>query len=318
MINTTLVKINDILLFLPPHSVPYKILVNFWYNRWEFTKTEHHMEISSLSVPMGISSITALADGNVQRHCSQRRWKFPASLHTKLMEISSVTAQARWKFSASYTANEQKAKIILLFIFVMWASGNLVLETTGSWISSWKPGLERFEDRWAFFKSNAWSGNYNPGQNYVGQDCRMHCLDHRSVFHMETNVLWAKSYLPPSPYAMLFVRKGLPMSRPTLHRGEGGSERILQQFGKKAICPTHFGQDCRLVWCAQFACAVPLWMLKTTLATTIENIKIVYTGATVGSGNWNFRPAFPSTTSPSRAHCSLRRIRTKHRHSPTT
>ena len=29
----------------------------------------------------------------------------------------------------------------------------------------------------------------NPGQNYVGQACRMHCLDHRSVFHMETNVL---------------------------------------------------------------------------------------------------------------------------------
>ena len=27
----------------------------------------------------------------------------------------------------------------------------------------------------------------------------MHCLNHRSVFHMETNVLWAKSYLPPLP-----------------------------------------------------------------------------------------------------------------------
>ena len=74
----------------------------------------------------------------------------------------------------------------------------------------------------------------------------MHCLDHRSVFHMKTYVLWAKSYLPPpppSPHAMLFVRKGLPTSRPTLHRGGGGggSERILQQFGKKALCPTHFG-----------------------------------------------------------------------------
>ena len=39
---------------------------------------------------------------------------------------------------------------------------------------------------------------------------------------------------------------------------------------------------------------------------------------TTGSWNWNFRPAFPSTTSPSQAHCSLRRIRTKHRYSPTT
>ena len=186
MINTTLVKFNDILLFLPPHSVPYKILVNFWYNRWEFTKTEHQMEISSLStptlleisslsVPMDISSITAQADGNVQRHCSQSRWKFPASLHTKPMEpveFSSVTAQAWWKFSASLPQApargilqhhilqmNKKAKIILLFIFAMWASGNLVLETTGSWISSWKPGVERFEDRWAFFNSTPWSDN---------------------------------------------------------------------------------------------------------------------------------------------------------------
>ena len=53
----------------------------------------------------------------------------------------------------------------------------------------------------------------------------MHCLDHRSVFHMETNVLWAKFYLPPSPHGMLFVRKGLPTSRPTLHRGGGRGER---------------------------------------------------------------------------------------------
>ena len=65
---------------------------------------------------------------------------------------------------------------------------------------------------------------YNPGQNYVGQACRMHCLDEWSVFHMETNVLWAKFYLPPSPHAMLFVRKGLPKSRPTLHQG-GRRER---------------------------------------------------------------------------------------------
>ena len=51
----------------------------------------------------------------------------------------------------------------------------------------------------------------------------------------------------PSPHAMWFVRKGLPTSRPTLHRGGRGSERILQQFGKKALCPTHFGQDCMYV-----------------------------------------------------------------------
>ena len=95
------------------------------------------LEISSLSVPMDISSITAQADGNVQRHCSQSRWKFPASLHTKPMEISSVTTQARWKFPASLPQApargilqhhilqmNKKAKIIILFIFAMWASGN--------------------------------------------------------------------------------------------------------------------------------------------------------------------------------------------------
>ena len=59
----------------------------------------------------------------------------------------------------------------------------------------------------------------------------------------------------PSPHAILFVRKGLPMSRPTLHRGgEGGSERILQQFGKKALCPTHFGQDCSCMCWKTIAC----------------------------------------------------------------
>ena len=66
-------------------------------------------------------------------------------------------------------------------------------------------------------------------KNYVGQACRMHCLDHRSVFHMETNILWAKFYLlppppppRPPPCAMLFVGKGLPKSHPTLHRGGVG------------------------------------------------------------------------------------------------
>ena len=38
-------------------------------------------------------------------------------------------------------------------------------------------------------------------------------------------------------HAMLFVRKGLPKSRPTLHPGGRGSERILQQFGKKHFVP---------------------------------------------------------------------------------
>ena len=74
----------------------------------------------------------------------------------------------------------------------------------------------------------------------------MHCLDHRSVFHMETNVLWAKSYFPPLPPCNVVRKERLADESSNIaSRGEGGSERILQQFGKKALCPTHFGQDCR-------------------------------------------------------------------------
>ena len=96
--------------------------------------------------------------------------------------------------------------------------------------------------------------NYNRGQNYVGQACRMHCLDHRSVFHLETNVLWAKSYHPPLPPCNVVHEERLADESSNIVSGaggggggrKGGSERILQQFGKRALCPTHFGQDCRL------------------------------------------------------------------------
>ena len=96
--------------------------------------------------------------------------------------------------------------------------------------------------------------------------CRTHCLDHRSVFHMETDLLWAKFYLPPSPHAMLFIRKGLPKSCPTLHwgggKGGGGRRQILQQFGKKAQCPTHFGQDCKYM--AYIYSTPRLWYMYCT------------------------------------------------------
>ena len=75
----------------------------------------------------------------------------------------------------------------------------------------------------------------------------MHCLDHRSVFHMATNVLWAKSYLPPPP-PMQCCSYGEACRRVVQHcigGGGGGGGGILQQLGKKALCPTHFGQDCR-------------------------------------------------------------------------
>ena len=64
-------------------------------------KTKHQMEISSLSSPtlMEISSLSVPME--IPSVTAQARWKFPASLLTKPMEISSITAQARCKFPAS-------------------------------------------------------------------------------------------------------------------------------------------------------------------------------------------------------------------------
>ena len=79
-------------------------------------------------------------------------------------------------------------------------------------------------------------------------ECTASTID--QFFTWKQTFFGPNSTFHPSPHAMLFVRKGLPKSRPTLHLGgeggggEGGSERILQQFGEKALCPTHFGQDC--------------------------------------------------------------------------
>ena len=41
--------------------------------------------------------------------------------------------------------------------------------------------------------------SYNPGQDCVGHSCRMQCLDHRSFFTWNTNVLRAKFYPLPFP-----------------------------------------------------------------------------------------------------------------------
>ena len=50
---------------------------------------------------------------------------------------------------------------------------------------------------------------------------------------------------PPSPHAMLFVRKGLPTSRPALHRGggggggggKGGASEYCSNSGKRHFVP---------------------------------------------------------------------------------
>ena len=63
---------------------------------------------------------------------------------------------------------------------------------------------------------------YNPGQNYVGHTCRMHCFDDQSVFTQKQMFFGPNSTFLPSPHAMLFVRKGLLKSRPTWEGGGGG------------------------------------------------------------------------------------------------
>ena len=88
---------------------------------------------------------------------------------------------------------------------------------------------------------------YNPGQNYVGQACRMHCLDNRSVSHMETNVLWAKYYFPPLSPCNAVRKERLADESSNIAwggvGGEGGTSESCSNSGK-TLCPTHFGQDC--------------------------------------------------------------------------
>ena len=76
---------------------------------------------------------------------------------------------------------------------------------------------------------------YNPGQNYVGQACRMHCLDHRSVFHMETNVLWAKFYLPPLPPCNVVRKERLAEESSNIASGggKGGASEYCRNSGKR-------------------------------------------------------------------------------------
>ena len=80
--------------------------------------------------------------------------------------------------------------------------------------------------------------NFNPGQNYVGQACRMHCLDHRSVFHMETNVLWAKSYFPPLPPCNVVRKERLAdQSSNIASGGKGGASENCSNSGKRHFVP---------------------------------------------------------------------------------
>ena len=84
---------------------------------------------------------------------------------------------------------------------------------------------------------------YNPGQNYVGQACRI------TASTIDQFFTWKQTFFgpnptfpppppPPSPHTLLFVRKGLPTSRPTLHRGgKGGASEYCSNSGKKHFVP---------------------------------------------------------------------------------
>ena len=91
--------------------------------------------------------------------------------------------------------------------------------------------------------------NYNPGQNYVGQASRMHCLDHRSVFHMETNVLWAKFYLPPLPPCNVVRKERLAEESSNIASGEkGGASEYCSNSGKRHSVPHILARIVELVY----------------------------------------------------------------------
>ena len=88
------------------------------------------------------------------------------------------------------------------------------------------------------------SATYNPGQNDVGQ------------------AFFGPNPTPPPGFPPCNVVRKERLADESSNiasgggggGGEGGSERILQQFGKKALCPTHFGQDCMYSTCLQKDC----------------------------------------------------------------
>ena len=66
----------------------------------------------------------------------------------------------------------------------------------------------------------------------------MHCLDHRSVFHMETNVLWAKSYLPPLlPCNVVPKERLADESSNIASGGKGGASEHCSNSGKRHFVP---------------------------------------------------------------------------------
>ena len=66
----------------------------------------------------------------------------------------------------------------------------------------------------------------------------MHCLDHRSVFHMETNVLWAKSYLPLLPPCNVVRKERLADESSNIASGgKGGASEYCSNSGKRHFVP---------------------------------------------------------------------------------
>ena len=61
---------------------------------------------------------------------------------------------------------------------------------------------------------------------------------------------WKQTFFGPNstkfPPCNVVRKERLAEESSNIASGEGGSERTLQEFGKKVLCPTHFGQDCSI------------------------------------------------------------------------
>ena len=68
---------------------------------------------------------------------------------------------------------------------------------------------------------------YNPGQNYVGHSCRMHCLDHRSFFTWKQTFLVGQILPSPPPPCNVVQKERLADIPPNIARRREGRERIL-------------------------------------------------------------------------------------------
>ena len=93
-----------------------------------------------------------------------------------------------------------------------------------------------------------------------------------SFSHAKQTFFGPNPTFPPSPHAMLFVRKGLPTRRPTLHRGGRGERRseYCSNSGKRHFVPHILARivdrHCNIFsssLCAAYTVFCPLWLRRS-------------------------------------------------------